>query len=334
VELEKIGFYTLTDERALRVARQGIAAPLWRCELILTGRCNFRCPYCRGVSGEDIPYHKAAETVCRWKENGLFAIRFSGGEPMLYPKLLKLVELAKGLGIERIALSTNGSFPLQEYEDLVRAGVNDLSISLDACCAEDGDRIAGGVKGSWEQVVSNIRALAGIVYLTVGVVLTQHNRSQTRGIIALAARLGVSDIRVIPAAQEGTVLPAPGVGREILGRLPVLAYRLRNIQQGIPVRGIGPKDCGKCSLVLDDMAAMGGKHYPCIIYLREGGAAIGEMGTGMREERMQWFEGHNSHKDPICFGNCLDVCVAYNNKVERNRAEELAAVEELDGRLQ
>ena len=31
-------------------------------------------------------------------------------------------------------------------------------------------------------------------------------------------------------------------------------------------------------------------------------------------ERKEWFENHNTHKDPICKKNCLDVCISYNNK--------------------
>jgi hypothetical protein len=40
------------------------------------------------------------------------------------------------------------------------------------------------------------------------------------------------------------------------------------------------------------------------------------MGENFREERNAWFETHNSHEDPICAKNCLDVCIDYNNKCE------------------
>ena len=46
MKLEDIGFYTLSDERAQNIS---INSPLMRCELIVTSRCNFRCPYCRGI---------------------------------------------------------------------------------------------------------------------------------------------------------------------------------------------------------------------------------------------------------------------------------------------
>ena len=49
IELEDIGFYTLSRERA---ATTTIHTPLTRCELILTDRCNFKCTYCRGLKKE------------------------------------------------------------------------------------------------------------------------------------------------------------------------------------------------------------------------------------------------------------------------------------------
>jgi hypothetical protein len=35
----------------------------------------------------------------------------------------------------------------------------------------------------------------------------------------------------------------------------------------------------------------------------------------MREERRRWCEYHRSDEDSICSRQCLDFCVAHNNKV-------------------
>jgi hypothetical protein len=61
------------------------------------------------------------------------------------------------------------------------------------------------------------------------------------------------------------------------------------------------------------MAVAQGKHFPCIVYMREGGQAIGNINCDMREDRYQWFKNHDTHNDPICQKNCLDVCIDYNN---------------------
>ena len=308
MKLEDIGFYTLTDNRAKNASCYSV---LSRCELILTSRCNFRCPYCRSVGGNDIPIHQARNIVNTWGDERLQNIRFSGGEPTLYSGLLELVKLSKKRGVKRIAISTNGSASKEKYEKLFIAGVNDFSISLDACCAEDGDKMAGGRKGVFDKVIKNIEWLSKFVYTTVGVVLTATNVSRTEDIITFADSLGVSDIRIIPAAQEGTKLPSIKVKDELLKKYKILAYREYNLRMGRRVRGNPETHCG---LVLDDMAVMGNEHFPCIIYMREGGKPIGKVSPWMRREREEWAIKHDCTKDKICSKNCLDVCVDYNRR--------------------
>lgn len=322
MKLEKIGFYTLSDERCQKASAE---SPLMRCELILTDKCNFKCPYCRGLH-EDIAgtmtLDKAKETVRLWADQGLRNIRFSGGEPLVYPGILELVQYTKSLGVERIAISTNGSAPHKRYLELLEAGVNDISISLDACCASYGDKMAG-VKGVWGLVVDNIQKLSKITYVTLGIVVTEETVAQLTDTVTFAASLEPSDIRIISAAQFDQLLEAAEtLPSELVDRYPILRYRINNIHQGRNVRGLAETDSHRCGLCLDDMAVAGGKHFPCIIYMREQGDAIGEVGPQMRTEREAWYRRHDTHKDPICKKNCLDVCVDYNNRFQRFRAEE------------
>ena len=148
----------------------------------------------------------------------------------------------------------------------------------------------------------------------MGVVLPKDNIHTVNDIIKFAASLGVHDIRIIPAAQDGDKLQNVHVDEDLLIKFPILKYRINNIKDGKKVRGISDGDSHKCGLVLDDMAVNSGKHYPCIIYMRELGKPIGDVGPNMREERLEWYKNHDSSTDPICSKNCLDVCVLFNNK--------------------
>lgn len=311
MRLEEIGFYTLSDKRAMGASA---TSRLQRCELLLTSRCNFNCPYCRKVGGKDISYELARSIIIRWSLDGLKNIRLSGGEPTVYPNLVDLCNLARLLGAERIAISTNGSALQKLYDKLLKSGVNDFSISLDACCGEDGDFMAGGIKGSWDTVIKNIKWLAARTYTTVGVVLTKDNLGTLPKIVELADGLGVSDIRIIPSAQDGRTFKKINIPSKTLNKYPILKYRVNNFKRGRSVRGLTENDSPKCGLVLDDMAVCGNKHHPCIIYLRESGNAIGFIGNHTREQRKEWFLNHDTFNDPICRNNCLDVCVDYNNK--------------------
>lgn len=312
--LETIGFYTLTDTRALQASS---SSPMWRTELLVTDRCNFSCPYCRGLRPSlrgDMPINEAKQVLDFWTADGLVNLRFSGGEPTLYYGLEALVRHAKIRGVERVALSTNGSAELEIYERLVAAGVDDFSISLDACCASGCESMSGGI-GNLEHIVTNIEELARQTYVTVGIVLTKDNMNDLVDIVMYADSLGIADIRIIPAAQEDRLLNrALDLPQAVLRRHPILAYRVHNIAVGRGCRGLRESDAKRCSLALDDSAVAGGWHFPCVIYLREGGSPIGRVGPKMRKQREWWATQHRIHDDPICSANCLDVCIDYNNR--------------------
>lgn len=302
--LEDIGFYTLSDFRAGQCSTQ---SPLWRCELLVTNLCNFACPYCRHVGPlGHMAWQNAQRIFDLWVADGLKNVRLSGGEPTLWPHIVQAVDYLVRHNVERIAISTNGSSDRIMYERLLDAGVSDFSISLDACCASKFYQMSGG-KDAWKTVTENIRYLSAHTYVTVGVVLTADNEASMTSIIDAAMQLGCADIRVIPAAQYGHMLANIPVSD-----MPILEYRRQNANFG--VRGLRTEDCHVCRLVLDDMAVIEDKHYPCIIYAREGGKEIGTIGPTMRTEREVWSITHDCHIDPICSRNCLDVCRDYNNK--------------------
>lgn len=308
MKLEDIGFYTLSDERAKTATS---SSRIMRCEFIITGRCNFYCPYCRHVGGPDISFDLIKSNIEEINKYNPFAIRFSGGEPTIHPRLLEMVEMVKPS--EKIAISTNGSAKKELYSQLIKAGVNDFSISLDACCASEAAKMSGGGM-DWDEFIDNVKFLCKETYVTVGVVLDENNKDKANDIICFAGSIGVSDIRVIPAAQDCNVLSGIRIDQDLLNKYPILKYRYNNLISKRPVRGIFENDTHKCPLVLDDLAVMGDKHYPCIIYMRESGNPIGKIGPNMRKERKEWFESVDVFKDKICQKNCLDVCKDYNSK--------------------
>jgi sulfatase maturation enzyme AslB (radical SAM superfamily) len=315
LKLEDIGFYTLSDKRAKTVTWK---SDLQRCELILTDRCNFNCVYCRGIKKElrgDLSLEQAKEIINIWASGNLNNIRFSGGEPTIWMSLLDLVKYTRSFScFKHIALSTNGSASLNYYKELMIAGINDFSISLDACCSKTQNAIAG-VNSHFDHICVVIKELSKLTYVTVGVVLDKQNKNDLKEIINYTDSLGVSDIRIIPSAQSNHFLNV-----DVNTNLPILKYRIQHLKEGRHVRGIQSYDCNKCHLVKDDMVILHGKHFPCVIYMREQGKAIGNVYgktiQEIRKERKIWFEKTNTYNDPICRKNCLDVCIDHNNKVE------------------
>ena len=108
----------------------------------VTDRCNFRCRYCmpREKFGSDhafmpkrafLSFDEIEKVVKSCKELGLQKVRITGGEPLLRPNLPDLVKKLSKLGLD-IALTTNASLLRKYAKELSEAGLNRVTVSLDA----------------------------------------------------------------------------------------------------------------------------------------------------------------------------------------------------------
>jgi cyclic pyranopterin phosphate synthase len=118
--------------------------PLRDLRISVTDRCNLRCPYCmpREVFGSDFRFMDRSELLSLEEivriaragvEHGVRKVRLTGGEPLLRRELASLVEmLAQVRGIEDIALTTNGTALAAHARALAQAGLDRVTVSLDA----------------------------------------------------------------------------------------------------------------------------------------------------------------------------------------------------------
>lgn len=234
---------------------------------------------------------------------------------MLYPHIEELVKYSKFLGVEHIAISTNGTISIDRYLNLIKCGVNDFSISLDAGCCSVGDVMSSGVCGAWDKAANAILKLSKETYVSVGVVFTENNADTAIETINFIDSLGPSDIRVIPSAQWNRAIESlKNLPNTTLDKYPILKYRIENMKSNRNIRDIEKDDYNRCPIALDDVAVCNGYHFPCIIYLREQGNPIGKMSPSMRHDREEWFLNHDTYRDRICRENCIDCVVDFNNK--------------------
>ena len=105
----------------------------------VTDRCNLRCIYCMPEEGVQhverslVLQEEEILRICRvMAELGIRKIKLTGGEPLVRPRMPKLVEKLKNMpGIEKVTLTTNGVLLKDQMRDFARAGLDGLNISLD-----------------------------------------------------------------------------------------------------------------------------------------------------------------------------------------------------------
>lgn len=103
--------------------------------LMLTYNCNLKCIYCpfRSFGGvlPERPVHEWEEVLERLASEGVRRFSFSGGEPLLYPGIVPLIEKATKLGINK-GIVTNGTGLTEERLKMFsNSGLNALTVSID-----------------------------------------------------------------------------------------------------------------------------------------------------------------------------------------------------------
>ena len=119
-----------------------ISRPLRDLRISVTDRCNFRCRYCmpREVFGADFEFLQRQRLLTFEEINrvvksllplGIKKVRITGGEPLLRRDLANLVAMLSDHNLD-LALTTNASLLAKYAKVLSKAGLNRVTVSLDA----------------------------------------------------------------------------------------------------------------------------------------------------------------------------------------------------------
>ena len=163
----------------------------------ITDRCNYKCVYCRtgemGAQYPELSIEEYLRLIKLFVGLGITKVRLTGGEPLLRRGLVELVkELAslRTLWDEPLdlALTTNGHLLDGLAAPLKAAGLNRVTVSMDAVDAPTFERITR-VPGSFEAVLGGVRAAraAGLTPLKINCVLLRgFNDGQIEGFAKFA----------------------------------------------------------------------------------------------------------------------------------------------------
>jgi len=235
----------------------------------LTDRCNLRCIYCMPEQGAEKKKH---EDILRFDEIikvvktsavlGIKKVRFTGGEPLIIPEVDRLIyDTSRIKNIEDVSLTTNGILLSEAAEDLKKAGLKRVNISLDTLNTRKYKSITRG--GEINKVIEAIDKSISIGLSPVKintVIIKGINDDEVKDFIRLTKELPVEVrfIQLMPIG-EGTKLYEKGkMGfDEIIENYPDLIplsndkgstaklYKLKNSKGRLGF--ISPLSCKFCS---------------------------------------------------------------------------------------
>ena len=110
-------------------------------KIYLTDKCNLKCVYCipedevdkNNLMNDTLSLHDYKFIINGLSQVGIRKIRFTGGEPLLYPHLIELIKYTRiECNINDIAITTNGIGLDEMAYELKQSGVKTVNISLDS----------------------------------------------------------------------------------------------------------------------------------------------------------------------------------------------------------
>ncbi|MEM4303344.1 MAG: radical SAM protein [Candidatus Caldarchaeum sp.] len=187
-------------------------------ELVLdiTNKCPMQCLHCSASStpllNRFISYEKAAEVIIDAAGLGLEIISFTGGEPLVHPRLKDMVRLACSLGVKDIRIFTSGlryvgkhvmPLDIQTVKDLAEAGVKKVFFNLQGASPKTHESITL-TSGSFDAVITGTSLCknAGL-YVGFHFVPMKMNWRELDAVVSLAKRLDVDEVGVLKFVPQG-----------------------------------------------------------------------------------------------------------------------------------
>ncbi len=182
--------------------------------LYLSASCNLRCRHCWitpeysgnvPLPGQTIDIEALRQGVAEAKTLGLSGAKLTGGEPMLHPRFMDIVDMLSAGGLS-LNMETNGTLLTPENAIYLKdhTKVSFISVSIDSPVEKEHDEFRG-VKGAFKKVVHGLDCLAGAGYTNAQVIMSVHhgNRDQVADLVQLAADHKAASVKLNPVTHTG-----------------------------------------------------------------------------------------------------------------------------------
>lgn len=235
----------------------------------VTDRCNFRCTYCMPEekyhrnfkflpTDQRLKFSEIVRLTRLFASAGVRKLRITGGEPLLRPALADLIGDLRALpGIEEIALTTNGILLAQHAAGLKAAGLDRVTVSLDALDERTFRRMNGG-RGSVDRVFEGINAAleADLTPIKINAVVQRGVNDHAvpgllerfRGSGIIVRLIEFMDVGNINHWRETDTVPSAELRERVAERWPLREVR-SNYDGEVATRHVYEDDAGEIGFI-------------------------------------------------------------------------------------
>lgn len=210
----------MMDNKAISVPADRLIDPFGRhityLRLSVTDRCDFRCIYCmdqdqRFARRDQVLTRDELLAVTRvFVSLGVRKVRLTGGEPLVRPDLIELIQGIMALpDLDELVITTNGSQLAARAKAIRQAGVKRINISLDSLRPDRFRQLTRW--GDLAQVLAGIDVAiaAGFERIKVNtVILGERNGDEILDLVRFALDKGIN-ISFIEEMPVGEVASRP-----------------------------------------------------------------------------------------------------------------------------
>ncbi|MBW6451671.1 MAG: radical SAM protein [DPANN group archaeon] len=176
--------------------------PIDKLRVLLTSKCNLDCIYCHKEGqyqkrANNLEINELIKIISLLVPYGLNEVKLSGGEPLLYDGIEKIIKSCKERGIKKVSISTNGILLKNKINLLKESGLDEISISLDTLKPELFKQLCKGTDKQYLLVKDGIMsAINNIPLVNLNMTLIKDNIDEVKDMIKFSKKLGV-DLRLI-----------------------------------------------------------------------------------------------------------------------------------------
>lgn len=236
----------------------------------LTDNCNLRCSYCMPVGKIPDIHYLPEDIILKCVECavglGITNFRLTGGEPLVYPGIERLITKIKMVdGVDFVGLTTNGVLLSKKAALLKSAGTDSINVSLDTLYPDEFRKITG--KDCFRNVIAGIdAALDKGITLKINTVLRSRTDVLKMTEFAEDRNIDIRFIEMMPVGigKKNDIVPSEAVIKEIEreygswhkvtrcifenGPAEYYAFQKLNVRIGL-IQAIHGKFCDKCNRI-------------------------------------------------------------------------------------